>query len=213
MTINYGPVRTRLMELLAQREELDVEITVLRRYLVGPKKDKEALVTAEQLKQIYHYDPETGIFTWKGGHRRGQRAGGIQKNGYRAIGIKAKRYYEHRLAWLYMTGEWPIFLIDHKNQDRLDNSFANLSEVNWRQNNTYKGLPARNTSGIKNVSYNKPTKRWRARMSHHGRELYIGSYQTKEEAAAALTQRIEYGHFDPNYCLPSRLHLQESFKQ
>lgn len=46
--------------------------------------------------------------------------------GYRSIDIEGSKYLAHRLAWLYMTGEWPEYLIRHKNEKNDDNSWDNL---------------------------------------------------------------------------------------
>lgn len=66
------------------------------------------MLTQETLKQALHYDPETGIWTWKIRPalcvQIGDRAGCLDKAGYRKIQIEKKSYKEHRLAFLYMTG-------------------------------------------------------------------------------------------------------------
>ena len=71
-----------------------------------------------ELKSLLHYDEATGIFTWLVDQKRrqvksGDIAGTLQKNGYIEIGLMNQRHYAHRLAWYYVTGEWPR-LIDHK---------------------------------------------------------------------------------------------------
>ena len=74
------------------------------------------MLTQERLKEVLHYDPETGIFMWlvapNGRIRVGMEAGSSH-DGY--IGIKVDRilYKAHRLAWFYMTGEWPANDVDH----------------------------------------------------------------------------------------------------
>ena len=70
-----------------------------------------AVITAERLRAILHYDPETGIWTWliaaSNNVKVGDVAGSKEKQGYWVIVIDYRRYKAHRLAWLYMTGEWP----------------------------------------------------------------------------------------------------------
>ncbi|MFW4291481.1 HNH endonuclease [Salmonella enterica subsp. enterica serovar Paratyphi C] len=46
--------------------------------------------------------------------------------GYIRIYINKKWYLAHRLAWLYVTGKWPINVIDHINRNKADNRFINL---------------------------------------------------------------------------------------
>lgn len=83
-----------------------------------------------KLKALLHYDPETGIFTWRSkrpGVRPSLIAGCKSKNGYVIIGIDGKEYYAHRLAWIYMNGQIPNGSnVDHTNGSRQDNRIANL---------------------------------------------------------------------------------------
>jgi len=84
-------------------------------------------ITQEELKRLLHYNPKTGIFRWK------KIAGKTTSRGYRVIKINKKRYYAHRLAFLYMTGEFPSLkggkVVDHKNQKKDDNWWRNLRVV------------------------------------------------------------------------------------
>ncbi len=80
------------------------------------------MLTQEQLKELLHYDSNTGLFTWRVG-RRGMwadlRAGTLSPSGYVSIIIKSKNYSAHRLAFLYMTGNFPINGVDHINRKNL----------------------------------------------------------------------------------------------
>ncbi|HXJ73988.1 MAG TPA: hypothetical protein VNM37_14100 [Candidatus Dormibacteraeota bacterium] len=87
-------------------------------------------LTAEQLRAVLHYDPDTGLFRWKEGTghwRAGLPAGtrgrtrengidyifvglgtttrGKQKRTYIVLGVKKRVYRAHRLAWLYVYGK------------------------------------------------------------------------------------------------------------
>src|SRR4051812_42640544 len=119
-------------------------------------------LTSKRLKEVLHYDSETGVFTWlvrrngAGGPRNpGDRAGGLIKVGYEAIGVDGTRYYTHRLAWLYMKGKWPDSTIDHIDGDRLNNRFANLRDVLRKTNNqNLKAAQRNNSSGLLGVQKN-----------------------------------------------------------
>lgn len=121
-------------------------------------------ITATRLRELLHYDPETGLFTWKVA-RQGTRAGafaGALNHGYLRITIDWRHYPAHRLAWLYMTGEWPADLIDHINLVSDDNRFVNLRQATRAQNMHNSARPRTNTSGVKGVS--RYAGRWKAQI-------------------------------------------------
>lgn len=108
-------------------------------------------ITYWRLKEVLHYNPETGIFIWlktlSNRTKVGYNAGTHKNNGYMRIDIDGYFYYAHRLAFLYMTGEWPKNEIDHIDNIRDNNKWENLREVTRSQNN--KNRPH---YGKKNVS-------------------------------------------------------------
>lgn len=84
-------------------------------------------LTQKELKQVLSYNPNTGIFTWIR-PRQGMLIGhvaGTDKDGYTNIYVNHKPYRAHRLAWLYMTGKFPLgrmrLLDGVKNNCRWDN--------------------------------------------------------------------------------------------
>lgn len=138
---------------------------------------------------IIDYDPETGRFTWKRTRRgrfakAGETAGNIRKDGYRGIVISGRRYLAHRLAWFYMTGDWPALEVDHIDTDRDNNRWSNLREATRSQNNANERLRGCNTSGVKGVSYYHPTKRWRVQIQKDRKKRSLGYFKTLEEAHA-----------------------------
>jgi hypothetical protein len=156
----------------------------------------------EELRQILSYDPKTGVFTWRVGSPRGGRqiagnvAGNLGVEGYRHIRIKKRLYLAHRLAWLYVTGDWPGGDIDHKNGVPGDNRFANLREVTHAANMQNSKRRKHNTSGFKGVrlSAAKKNKRWFATIQKDGRMVYLGTFPTPEEAHAAYRKAAEVHH-------------------
>jgi HNH endonuclease len=147
-------------------------------------------IPAQQyLKENLEYDPETGHFTWRTAGRRrlvGGRAGTRNKvSGYRLIYIDGcAQHYEHRLAWLYVHGEWPKEL-DHINGVRDDNRIANLRSVNRSKNSINSRIRSDNKSGVKGVYYDLRSHKWSAEIIFEGEKSFLGYYKTKDEAVAA----------------------------
>lgn len=147
-------------------------------------------LTAERLRELLDYDPETGIFRWRvkrksygAKARPGAIAGAIQRNGYRAIGIDGIRMYEHRLAFLYIKSHWPSCFVDHKDRNPANNRIDNLREATRSQNNMNSKLISTNTSGFRGVSFYKG--KFVASISKNGRNCYLGRFDTADKAYAA----------------------------
>lgn len=144
------------------------------------------MITQQTLKQVLNYDPTTGLFTWKVSNSKrvkiGAVAGCLKIHGYIAIQINNKRYYAHRLAWLYMTGNFPEYEIDHINTIRNDNKWLNLRKATNNQNAHNSSKPSHNTSGFKGVSKNKATSKYEAHIKVNNKKKFLGLYSTAEEA-------------------------------
>lgn len=152
--------------------------------------EKDCILSPERLRELLHYDPLTGIFTWRisrgGKTLPGTIAGSVKPKGYIAIGVDGYIYQSHRLAWYYMTGEWPRFLIDHRDLDPANNRWENLrdvtTEINCQnQNRAHKG----SATGMLGVYPARKGKRFLAMIRVHGKLKQLGSFLTKEEAHAA----------------------------
>jgi hypothetical protein len=160
----------------------------------GQTKTKRPLPTAEEVRALLDYDRETGDFRWlkanSGRVRVGDVAGNQQQTGYLVIGVNYRLYLAHRLAWLWVTGEWPKGQIDHKDGDRGNNAIDNLREVsrsenqqNRRKEATRSGRPT--SSRFLGVYRHTTTGRWMAYISHNGKQKNLGLFATQEEAYAA----------------------------
>jgi hypothetical protein len=94
-------------------------------------------LTAEYVRSILDYDPDTGLLTWKetkSGRSNGAVAGTAGKWGNHGkmrmtITIDKVIYKYHRIIWLWMTGEWPKGLIDHWDRDAMNNRWDNLRDA------------------------------------------------------------------------------------
>lgn len=149
----------------------------------------DQLITAERLGELLHYDRETGHFTWlvtRGSSAlAGARAGTVSAKGYRVIHIEQRRYKAHRLAWFYVNGAWPDSLIDHVDRARDHNAICNLRQATNAQNLCNRGAEKDSQSGLKGASFHKDTRRWQAQISVDKRKIYLGLYDSAEEAHAA----------------------------
>lgn len=147
---------------------------------------------ADRVRKYLRYDPETGHFynlIGRGGVAAGTRAGVVQKgSGRRKIRLPGARFYAANVAWVYMTGEWPEHLVDHKNRDTTDDRWLNLRAATTVQNAANRGMPKSNTSGAVGVSYirwGKRIRRWRAAITKEGADFFIGHFATRDKADAA----------------------------
>jgi hypothetical protein len=146
-------------------------------------------LTAQRLRELLHYDPETGVFTRVAsvcGVKAGSIAGHLTQHGYWKISLDGTTYYAHRLAWMWTHGSWPTDEIDHLNAIRADNRIANLRAVSRSINSqNMRSLRIDNTSGFMGVAWNRCMNRWVARIYIDGRCKAIGRFTTAEAAGAA----------------------------
>jgi hypothetical protein len=158
----------------------------------------------DRVLRLFDYDPATGFFTNKvsrGRAKAGARAGSDVGHGYRKICIDYVRYYEHHLAWLIVHGVWPRE-IDHVDGNRSNNAIANLRLATRTQNNANGGW-ATGLSGLRGVykDWRRPHM-WFAKIQVGGRHIYLGEYDTPEEAHAAYLDAASH-HFGA-YALHNR---------
>jgi hypothetical protein len=154
----------------------------------------------ETLKALLHYSPDTGVFIWLwradvppnwNGRYAGKVAGYAREctreEGavYWSIKIYGHAFKAHRLAVLYMTGEWPETIVDHHNTDGLNNRWDNLRDANRSQNGANAKLSKANTSGLKGASFHKRAGKYQAVIRVGGRQAFLGYHDTAEAAHAA----------------------------
>jgi hypothetical protein len=145
------------------------------------------LITATRLREILSYEPDTGVLAWRvsGRGRKPCGVAGTPCRGYTHVKVDGGQYLAHRLAWLYMTGEWPPDQIDHVSGDRADNRWLNLRLADNSKNRANTGRSVVNTSGLKGVSWDKARHKWRADIKVHGKSSNLGCFGCKADAALA----------------------------
>lgn len=163
-------------------------------------------LTADKLRRLLDYDPVTGEFTWLkragtdkflniwnarfAGKLAGRTKAGV--HGYLEIAIDNKHYRAHRLAWLYMTGEWPKDQIDHINCIKTDNRFANLREASAFQN-MWNTKP-QNKCGLKGVTFNKNAKKYTSQICVHRKRISLGYFDSALDAHNAYVAAAKQYH-------------------
>jgi hypothetical protein len=170
-------------------------------------------ITPAEVKHFLEYDPASGVFVWKprplelfptkrthkiwNTRYAGKVAGSLKPEGYLTIRFFQTFFYAHRLAWLYMTGEWPTEQTDHINGNRDDNRWQNLREATPYQNQCNKRVQKNSKSGLKGVSFHKQSYRWTSKIKVHGKSISLGYYLTAEAAGAAyaLASAKHHGGF------------------
>lgn len=148
-------------------------------------------LTAGRLRELLHYDPETGVFTrlarTSNSIKVGDVAGTADSDGYIQISVDGVLYRAHRLAWLYMTGAWSKGVIDHVNGVKGDNRFANLRPATNAENQqNQRRAQSSNKLGLLGVCrVCREGKRFKAQIMVDGRQIYLGTFDTPEQAHAA----------------------------
>lgn len=135
-----------------------------------------------------YYDSASGHFVWRDGRLKGRRAGCQGPIGYRLIFLRAISSHpirEHRLAFLWMLGRWPVSLADHINGDRADNRWANLREATPSQNSINSKVRSDCRTGVTGVAWDTRSRRWRARIKANGRDITLGAFKKIEDAVVA----------------------------
>jgi hypothetical protein len=146
------------------------------------------MLTQEHLKEVLHYDSETGIFTWIKSTRRGwvgKIAGYRDPQGYIGINLDCKMYRAHQLAWLYVKGTWPEFEIDHKDTIKHHNWFSNLRGVSvaGNQQNQVKAK-SHNKVGLLGVT-KQPSGKFASAIVVDEKSKFLGTFITPQEAHTA----------------------------
>lgn len=158
------------------------------------------MITAEYARERLAYCALSGTLRWR---RRddvvpqwntryaGTNAGTFDGKKYLSVRLDGRRYQAHRLAWLIFHGETPEE-VDHVNNDGTDNRIANLRAATRRQNMWNRSVRRDSVHGVKGVTQNG--KRFSAKCYVDGRDHYLGTFDTAEEAGAAYRQFAEQAH-------------------
>ena len=142
----------------------------------------------DRILELMSYDPDLGIFKRKEKNNRnqiiGEQLGSLTREGYITLRIDNQRYYAHRVAYFLLTGEQPLS-VDHKNGLRSDNRASNLRGASRCQNVYNAKKSSSNTSGYKNIHWNKQSEKWDVKINANKRFYWGGCFSSLEDAAEA----------------------------
>lgn len=147
-------------------------------------------LTADELRERLHYNPETGVFTWRRDVGSRGKAGAVvgcpDKNGYLRVRINNQLMLLHRVAFLYVTGCWPDGDVDHRNGCTSDNRWENLRVVDHKTNMQNRRRARKgNVSGLIGAMKARTPGRWRSFIRVEGRYVSLGMFDDPESAHAA----------------------------
>ena len=171
---------------------------------------KESLLNQDELKHQLKYIKTSGKFIWiSDKHNQTQiintEAGTLMNHGYVRIVINGKGYLAHRLAWLYVIGDWPTYRIDHKDLNKSNNSWNNLKEVTNRINNQNKSMH-RIGNKLVGACWDKERHKWYPAFWLEGRPLDLGRYESAEVSHVIYKKACEL----LNKGITDRILLQET---
>lgn len=144
------------------------------------------MITQKQIKELIHYDKDSGVFTWKVDRqniaKKGMVAGSSASDNYLVLTLFNKQYKAHRIAWMYEYGHFPKDNIDHINGNKKDNRIINLRDVTSLINHKNMSIDKRNKSGKTGVTWHKLSKKWITNISVDKRLVHLGYFENIEDA-------------------------------
>lgn len=156
-------------------------------------------LTQERLRELLHYDPETGIWTFRvarPGVRAGARCGNIHpESGHRILRVDGRNLRSGRLAVLYMTREWPVHEVDHRDCNPANDRWSNLRPATSAENKHNRRANSNNTTGMKGVY--RHGDRYRSQISHNHKSIHLGVFDNPQDARAAYASKARelFGEF------------------
>ncbi len=172
---------------------------------MATKKETASGLTAEWLRENLVYEPQTGVFLWKHrgpGRMMGKALGTKVWPGYMTMKVNNILYYAHRLAWLYVHGQWPANHLDHVDGDKANNAIDNLRPATASQNAACR--PARRrVAASRGVMPHGAG--FVARLYSGGKRHYLGYFSTAEAAKAAYEAKAKEIHGEFAYQEPVEL--------
>lgn len=162
-------------------------------------------LTQDLLREVFDYDHETGDLIFKAKdsmtaeNRRwntryaGRPCGSENSQGYLHVKLLGKKEKVHRMVFLFHKGYLPD-VIDHADNDKLNNRIENLREATRSENNRNARRRADNKSGIKGVTWHNQHQKWYATIRCEGKAKFLGLFANKVAADTAVKKARVYLH-------------------
>jgi len=159
--------------------------------------DGVIMITQELLHTIFEY--KDGCLYWKINHKNAKKGSEIKaksSHGYKVVTVNGKQHKVHRIIWQMNYGNLPK-LIDHIDGNKENNKLCNLRPASVQQNQCNRKLQSNNTSGVKNVVYDRFRDKWKVQIVSNGKLISIGRYDDLEaaELVAILAREKYHGNF------------------
>jgi hypothetical protein len=168
-------------------------------------KSIKPLPPIEELRELLHYEPDTGLFRWRvdrSGKAKADRvAGSLNPTGYIFILINGRSFCAHRLAWAFYHNQDPGGVqIDHIDENKSNNKIVNLRLAGPGPNKANVGPNKNNKLGVKGVYYWNG--KFRTKICKNGKNYHLGQYDTIEEASNVHWAAAEelFGEFAYEKC-------------
>lgn len=115
------------------------------------------------------------------------------KTFYAVRNDKGKRIYMHRQILCVTASN---ILVDHEDHNGCNNQRYNIRKCNKSQNQCNIGAYSTNTSGYKGLYYDKRNSlnRWTAYIMVNGKRTFLGSFNSKEDAALEYNKKATELH-------------------
>lgn len=162
-------------------------------------------INIERMRYLLRYAPEveSGL-VWGitlGRHIvEGRMAGCKNSRGLFYVQVDNQSYQAHRLVWAVVMGEDPSCQIDHVKGKEAGNHIENLRLAPRNQLDNGQNIKKRAglTSKYLGVSWDKHRKKWIANIQVSGKYMYLGGFDTEEEAYSAyLEAKAKLHTFNP----------------
>ena len=118
--------------------------------------------------------------------------GHLTDEGYVVVGFNKKSQFAHRVIFLMFHGYLPP-CIDHIDGNKSNNRIENLRPATAKTNGYNQALREKTSSGIKNVTWHKVSKKWQVKFAVNGEIKYFGLYNNIDYAKfVADAMRYKY---------------------